>query len=172
MAWRFSSWEVSSPGKPRRTGEVGISRQASRLQGFMSTFGDFNRDLVADMRAHKGKATSGPFVGRDVLILTTKGAKSGETRVTPIVYSRDGDRYVIVASKGGAPTNPHWFHNLMAHPHVSVEVDGEKFAAHARIVDEREYERLYEHHATKNPTFHDYRKKTTRKIPVVLLERV
>ena len=104
-------------------------------------------------------------VPRDVML-------GHDDAVRTIVYSRDGDRYVIVASKGGAPTNPHWFHNLMAHPHVSVEVDGEKFAAHARIVDEHEYERLYEHHATKNPTFHDYRKKTTRKIPVVLLERV
>src|SRR5258708_5385175 len=138
----------------------------------MSTFGDFNRNLIEDMRANKGKPTSGPFVGRDVLILTTKGAKSGETRVTPIVYTRDGDRYVIVASKGGAPTNPSWYHNLKAHPHVTVEVDGDKFAAHASVVDEDEYERLYLHHATRNPAFHDYRKKTTRKIPVVLLERV
>jgi len=138
----------------------------------MSTFGDFNRNLIEDMRANKGKPTSGPFVGRDVLILTTKGAKSGETRVTPIVYSRDGDRYVIIASKGGAPTNPSWYHNLKAHPHVTVEVDGEKFAAHASVVDEDEYERLYLHHATRNPAFHDYRTKTTRKIPVVLLERV
>lgn len=138
----------------------------------MSTFGDFNRDLVEDMRAHKGKATSGPFVGHDVLILTTKGAKSGETRVTPIVYTRDGERYVIIASKGGAPTNPSWFHNLKAHPHVTIEVDGEKFGAHARVVDEDDYERLYQHHASINPGFHEYRKKTTRKIPVVVLERV
>jgi deazaflavin-dependent oxidoreductase (nitroreductase family) len=137
----------------------------------MSSYGDFNRDLVADLRAHKGKATSGPFVGRDVLILTTRGARSGETRVTPVVYSRDGERYVIVASKGGAPTNPAWFHNLKAHSHVTIEVGGEKFAAHARVVDEDDYERLYQHHASINPTFHDYRKKTTRKIPVVVLER-
>ncbi len=138
----------------------------------MSTWGDFNRNLVEDMRAHKGKATSGPFVGRDVLILTTKGAKSGETRVTPIVYTRDGKHYVIIASKGGAPTNPSWFHNLKAHPHVTVEVDGEQFAAHARVVDGDDYERLYDHHASINPSFHDYRKRTARKIPVVVLERV
>lgn len=136
-----------------------------------STYGDFNRGLVEDLRAHKGKATSGPFVGRDVLILTTKGAKSGETRVTPVVYSRDGDRYVIIASKGGAPTNPAWFHNLKAHPKVTIEVGGEAFAAHARVVDEEDYERLYEHHASINPGFHDYRKKTTRKIPVIVLEK-
>lgn len=136
-----------------------------------STYGDFNRALVEDLRAHNGKATSGPFVGREVLILTTKGAKSGETRVTPVVYSRDGDLYVIIASKGGAPTNPAWFHNLKAHPKVTIEVGGDTFAAHARVVDEKDYERLYQHHASINPGFHDYRKKTTRKIPVVVLEK-
>ena len=136
-----------------------------------STYGDFNRALVEDLRAHNGKATSGPFVGREVLILTTKGAKSGETRVTPVVYSRDGDRYVIIASKGGAPTNPAWFHNLKAHPKVTIEVGGDAFTAHARVVDEEDYERLYQHHASINPGFHDYRKKTTRKIPVIVLEK-
>jgi len=138
----------------------------------MSTWGDFNRNLIDDMRANKGKPTSGPFVGRDVLILTTKGAKSGETRVTPIVYSRDGEQLVIIASKGGAPTNPSWYHNLKAHPHVTVEVDGDKFPAHARLAEGDEYERLYQQHASINPNFHDYRKRTTRKIPVVVLERV
>lgn len=137
----------------------------------MSSFGDFNRNLVADLRANRGKATSGPFQGRDVLILTTKGAKSGEVRETPIVYTRDGDRYVIVASKGGAPTNPHWFHNLKAHPEVTVEVGGEKFKARASVMDDEEYERLYQHHASINPQFHEYRTKTTRKIPVVVLEK-
>ena len=72
----------------------------------MSSFANFNRDLIADLRAHGGRATSGPFLGRDVLILTTKGAKSGESRENPLVYTRDGDHYVIVASKGGAPTHP------------------------------------------------------------------
>jgi deazaflavin-dependent oxidoreductase (nitroreductase family) len=138
----------------------------------MSSFGDFNRNLIADLRAHQGKATSGPFMGRDVVILTTKGAKSGEDRETPLVYTRDGDRYVIVASKGGAPTNPHWFHNLRAHPDVTLEIAGEKFQAHAKVIDsEDEYERLYHHHATINPGFHDYRKKTSRRIPVVVLTR-
>lgn len=137
----------------------------------MSSYGDFNRNLVADLRANHGKATAGPFVGRDLLILTTKGAKSGEMRSTPLVYTRDGDRYVIVASKGGAPTHPHWFHNLQAHPNVTVEVGDEKFKAHARVIDDERYERLYHHHATINPSFHEYRTKTTRKIPVVVLER-
>jgi deazaflavin-dependent oxidoreductase (nitroreductase family) len=137
----------------------------------MSSFGDFNRSLVAELRANHGRVTSGPFAGRELLILTTKGAKSGERRSTPLVYTRDGDRYVIVASKGGAPTNPHWFHNLRAHPNVTVEVGDEKFQAHARVIDDDEYERLYHHHATINPVFHEYRAKTSRKIPVIVLER-
>ena len=137
----------------------------------MSSFRNFNRDLIDDLRAHHGKATSGPFVGRDVLILTTKGARSGEVRETPLVYTRDGERYVIVASKGGAPTNPHWFHNLKAHPHVTIEVGGHKIEAHASVVDDEHYERLYGHHASINPGFNEYRTKTTRKIPVIVLEK-
>ena len=136
----------------------------------MSSYGDFNRNLVEDIRKH-GKATSGPFLGRDVLILTTKGARSKEERTTPIVYTREGDKYVIVASKGGSPTHPHWFHNLRAHPDVIVEVGGEKFNARAEVVDGDDYERLYLQHASINPSFHEYRTKTTRKIPVVILER-
>jgi deazaflavin-dependent oxidoreductase (nitroreductase family) len=137
----------------------------------VSKYLDFNRDLIADMRAHGGKATSGPFLGRDVLILTTKGAKSKETRENPLVYTRDGDDYVIVASKGGAPTHPSWYHNLVAHPDVAVEVLGEKFDANAHVAEGGEHERLYEQHAAINPNFHDYRKRTSRKIPVIVLKR-
>ena len=138
----------------------------------MSTsFQDFNRNLIKDLRAN-GKATSGPFVGRDVLILTTRGAKSGEVRETPLVYSRDGDHMVIIASKGGSPTHPSWYHNLVKHPEVTLEVNKDKFKARAHIAEGDEYERLYNQHADINPTFHDYRKKTSRKIPVVVLERI
>ncbi len=140
---------------------------------FMSmNYTDFNRALVDDLRAHGGHATGGPFKGRELLILTTTGAKSGEKRENPLVYSRHGDEYVIVASKGGSPTHPAWFHNLLAHPVVTVEVLGEKFQARARVVDEEDYERLYRQHADINPTFHEYRRKTSRKIPVVVLERI
>lgn len=137
-----------------------------------NTFNDFNRTLIDDMRAHGGKPTGGPFKGRDVLILTTRGAKSGKARENPLVYTRDGNRLVIVASKGGAPTHPAWYHNLRAHPMVTVEVLGEEFQARATVIEsEDEYERLYHQHATINPGFHDYRRKTSRKIPVVVLER-
>jgi deazaflavin-dependent oxidoreductase (nitroreductase family) len=135
-----------------------------------TTYQDFNRNLIKDLRAHGGKATSGPFMGRDVLVLTTKGARSGEVREVPIVFTRDGDNYVVVASKGGAPTNPSWYHNLVAHPEVTVEAGGKRFKARARVAGDDQYERLYQHHASINPGFSDYRKRTTRKIPVVILE--
>lgn len=137
-----------------------------------SNFNDFNRWLIEDLRAHGGKPSDGPFKDRDLLILTTRGAKSGEARENPVVYTRDGDRLVIVASKGGAPTHPGWFHNLKTHPVVTVELLGEKFEARAHVIDGEDYERLYNRHADVNPTFHDYRKKTSRKIPVVVLERM
>jgi deazaflavin-dependent oxidoreductase (nitroreductase family) len=137
-----------------------------------STFLDFNRNLIKDLRANEGKATSGPFMGRDVLILTTKGAKSASERENPLVYTRDGKHYVVVASKGGAPMHPSWFHNLVKHPEVTVEVNGERFKARAHIPTADEYERLYQQHASINPQFLEYRTKTTRQIPVVVLERI
>ena len=137
-----------------------------------STYQDFNRALIQDLRNNGGKATGGPFKGRDVLILTTTGAKSKEQRETPLVYSRDNQHHVIVASKGGAPTHPSWYHNLHAHPVVTVEAGGEKFKARAKVIDGEEYERLYKQHADINPGFWDYRQKTSRKIPVIVLERL
>lgn len=141
------------------------------IRSMSTTFQDFNRDLVKDIRLN-GKATSGPFLGREVLVLTTKGARSGEVRETPLVYTRDGDHIVIVASKGGAPTHPSWYHNLVKHPEVTVEHGKDKFKARAHVADGEEYERLYTQHADINTGFHDYRKKTTRKIPVIVLERI
>jgi deazaflavin-dependent oxidoreductase (nitroreductase family) len=135
-----------------------------------NSFRDFNQALIKDLRTNEGKATSGPFVGRDVLILTTKGAKSGEERENPLVYSRDNGSYVIVASKGGAPTHPSWYHNLVAHPSVTVEARGKRFTARAHVAEGDEYERLYNQHASNSPQFHEYRKKTSRKIPVIVLK--
>lgn len=132
----------------------------------------FNDDLIADYRAN-GTATSGPFVGRQLLLLTTTGAKSGSARTVPVVYTKDGDDYIVVASKGGAPTSPDWFHNLKADPTVTVEVGKEKFQATAIVASPvAERERLYEAHARSNPGFRDYLKKTTRTIPVVRLKRI
>ncbi len=132
----------------------------------------WNDELIADYRAN-GKPTKGPFVGRQVLLLTTKGAKSGADRTVPVVYSTEGNDYVVVASKGGAPTSPSWYHNLKANPSVTVEVGRERFAARANIAKpDSERLRLYAAHAKVHPGFLDYVKKTTRRIPVIRLERV
>jgi deazaflavin-dependent oxidoreductase (nitroreductase family) len=136
-------------------------------------YNDFNRSLIADLRANGGKASGGPFKGGQVLILTTKGAKSGEPREHPLAYSEDEGLHVVVASKGGAPTHPAWFHNLKKHPIVTVEVEGETFKAKANVVeDDEEYERLYAQHAAIMPGFNEYRQKTSRKIPVIVLEPI
>jgi deazaflavin-dependent oxidoreductase (nitroreductase family) len=133
-------------------------------------YNDFNRSLIADLRANAGKATSGPFVGRPVLILTNTGAKSGEVRETPLAYTRDGDNYVVIASKGGAPTHPGWFHNLVANPDVKLEVLGETIPARARVAEGDEHDRLYDAQARLMPAFADYQRRTSRKIPVIVLE--
>ena len=131
---------------------------------------DFDTTLIADLRAHAGQASSGPFVGRPLLVLATTGAKTGERREAPLVYSRDHDAYVIVASDSGAPTHPAWYHNLVADPQVTIEVGSERFEMTARVVDGAERRRLYDQHAQLHPVFRDYETQTTRVIPVVLLE--
>src|SRR3954453_21234142 len=141
------------------------------LQKETNRMADFNEMLIQDLRAHGGQATSGPFVGRPMIIITTTGAKTWKPRTTPLVYTRHGDGYVIVASKGGSDTDPAWYRNILANPSVTVEVDGQTFRAHARVTDEAERQQLYERHADVHPSFHDYVKKTSRVIPVIVLER-
>lgn len=131
----------------------------------------YNQNLIAEFRANGGKVT-GRFAGRPVLILTTTGAKSGERRTIPLVYTTDGDRLVIIASKGGAPTNPDWYHNLRANPEATVELPGETFKVRARVAEGDERRRLFDAQAALMPGFADYEKKTTRQIPVLVLERV
>lgn len=136
-----------------------------------SDYAAFTRALIEDVRTN-GRPTSGPFEGRSVLVLTTTGAKSGEPRVVPLVYSRDGDRYVIMASKGGAPTNPAWYANLKANPVVTVETGGERFQARASEIEGDERQRIWDAHVEINPGFAEYEQKTTRVIPVIVLERI
>lgn len=133
--------------------------------------GTFNGSLVADFRAH-GKVTGGRFAGRQLLLLTTVGRKSGAARTMPLAYSQDGDRYVVAASKGGMPTNPAWYPNLLQNPIVTVEVGTETFRARATVPDPAERRRLYDQHATVHQSFRDYEKRTSRVIPVVILERI
>lgn len=130
---------------------------------------NFNQTIIETFRANGGKV---PGWSR-LLLLTTTGAKTGVQRTSPIAYSTDGDRLVIAASKGGAPTHPSWYSNLLANPIVTVELDSERFQARATVVtDVVERDRLYAQHAELMPGFAEYEKKTTRKIPVVLLERI
>jgi deazaflavin-dependent oxidoreductase (nitroreductase family) len=137
-----------------------------------AAFAEMTRALIEDVRAHDGVVTAGPFVGRPVLLLTTIGARTGHPRLAPLVYSRVGDRLVIVASKGGAPSHPAWYVNLVANPVVTIEAAGETFGARATVVEGEERERLYAAHAAIHPSFHDYRERTSRVIPVVVLERI
>jgi deazaflavin-dependent oxidoreductase (nitroreductase family) len=137
----------------------------------MADKNDFQTNVITEFRANGGKV-GGMFEGTPMLLLTTTGAKSGQPRVAPVAYTTDGDRLVVIASKGGAPTNPDWFRNLVAHPIVTVELGAETFRARASVAESPERERLYDQHAAIMPGFAEYQRKTTRQIPVVVLERV
>jgi deazaflavin-dependent oxidoreductase (nitroreductase family) len=130
----------------------------------------WTRTLMEDIREHGGPS-QGPMAGRPLMILTTTGAKSGEERSAVVTYTRDGDRYIVAASKSGAPTNPAWYYNLLANPTATVETGGEKFQARATEATGDERERLWNQHAEQRPEFRDYPNKTTRVIPVLVLER-
>jgi len=134
----------------------------------MSGPSNYNQAVIDSFRTNGGKV-QGP---NSLILLTTTGARSGEPRTNPVAYSTDGDRLIVVASKGGAPTNPDWYFNLVAHPTVTVEQGTERFQAHATIAEGDERDRLYAHHAEVMPGFADYQEKTTRKIPVIILERI
>jgi deazaflavin-dependent oxidoreductase (nitroreductase family) len=134
----------------------------------MSSPGNYNQIVIQQFRANGGKV-SGP---NQLILLTTIGAKSKQPRTTPVAYSTDGDRLVIAASKGGGPTNPDWYFNLLANPMVTVELGTEQFQARASVVTGAERDRLYAQHAALMPGFADYEKKTARRIPVVVLERI
>jgi deazaflavin-dependent oxidoreductase (nitroreductase family) len=109
--------------------------------------------------------------GSTVLLLTTTGRKTGEKHTTPLIYARDGDNYVIVASKGGAPAHPGWYRNLAKDPEVEVQVLGEVFPARARTAEGEERERLWRKANEVWPHYEEYQRKTDREIPVVVLER-
>ena len=131
---------------------------------------DWNKATIEEFRANKGKV-GGPFEDANLLLLHTIGAKSGLERVNPMRYFIDNDRYVVVASKGGADTHPDWYHNLLAHPEVSVEVGTEQFAAIAVAASEPERTKLYEKMESISSGFTEYKHKTSRVIPVVILTR-
>jgi deazaflavin-dependent oxidoreductase (nitroreductase family) len=141
------------------------------FEDFPDDFAGFNNALIEEFRSNRGKVT-GHFAGAPLVLVTTTGAKSGLERTAPLVHTMDGDNVVIIASKGGAPTSPDWFHNLVANPDVTVELPSETYAARARVTEGAERDRLFRAQAELMPNFAEYEKATTRVIPVVVLERV
>ena len=134
----------------------------------MAAPSEYNQKIIDEFRANDGKV-GGPFEGMQMILLTTTGAKSGEKTTTPLVYSPDGKNMVVIASMGGAPKNPAWYHNIKAHKDVTIDIGNGEFAAEAieALGDTRDA--LYAAQAAKYPAFAEYEKKTTRKIPVIVL---
>jgi len=134
-------------------------------------FNAFNRGIIEEFRANHG-VVGGPFEGAPMILVTHKGAKTGTERTSPLVYSRDGDDVVIIASMGGAPTHPAWFHNIKAHPQVQVEIGDDSYLANAEILTEgEERQRLFDQQAALMPNFKEYQEKTDRVIPVIVLTK-
>src|SRR5271157_2120625 len=104
---------------------------------------EFNKGVIDEFRKNGGKV-GGPFAGAPMVLLTHKGAKSGTIYTTPLVYSKDGNRIVIIASKAGAPNHPAWYHNIVAHPEVTLEIGTERFRAKATVTQGEERERLFD----------------------------
>lgn len=131
---------------------------------------NWDRQIIEEFRANGGNI-GGQFTGVPLLLLTTTGAKSGEPRTRPLAYLSDAGHVYVFAGNRGAPTNPAWYHNLVAHPDVTVEIGTEKFEARASVVDDAEANRLGSIQLQKIPALGELQAKITRKVPVVLLER-
>src|SRR6516162_4886817 len=144
---------------------------SDRLNLDPSAVDRLNESIIEEFRANQGRV-GGPLEGWPVLLLTMTGAKTGRTLVRPLCYSRDANRIVVIASRGGAPRNPPWYYNLVANPVVTVEVGTEKFRARAEQVCGSERTRLFDAAAKLLPLFADYQKKTKRELPVLTLKRI
>ena len=130
---------------------------------------DWNAQIIEEFRANSGKV-GGQFEGAPLLLLHTTGAKSGQARVNPMMYQADGENFAVFASKAGAPTNPDWYHNLVANPRASIEVGESTVNVIARIAEGEDRDRLWSRQKELYPGFSDYEAKTTREIPVIVLE--
>jgi deazaflavin-dependent oxidoreductase (nitroreductase family) len=137
----------------------------------MTDRSDRNQRIVEEFRANEGRVGP-PFEDVPILLLHHRGARTGTERVNPLAYLPDGDRYVIIASKGGAPTNPDWYHNVVANPDVTIEVGTETLTARAVVVTGEERDELYRRQAERLPAFGQYAQRTRRTIPVIALEPV
>ena len=137
----------------------------------MKIISEWNQAIVEEFRANGGNV-GGRFTDRTLLLLHTIGRKSGRELINPLAYVRDDDRYVIIASKGGADAHPDWYYNLISHPDVTIEVGTDSFQVHAEEAHEPERSRLYEKMIEMMPAFADYRQKAARIIPVIVLKKV
>ncbi len=135
----------------------------------MSAVNDFNQQMIDEFRANHGKL-GGMFEGNTMLLLHHNGAKSGTERVNPLAYQASTGGYAVFASKGGAPTNPDWYHNLKAHPDVSIEVGDDTIPVRARVAEGEERKKIWTKQKAAIPTFAEYEQNTDRQIPVVILE--
>jgi len=131
---------------------------------------DWNQNTIEEFRANEGKV-GGYFEGRPILLLHHKGAQSGVERVNPVMYETLDNGFAVFASKAGADTNPDWYHNLKANPETTVEVGSETIPVKARIADPQEREPIWSRWKQANPNFAEYETKTSREIPVVILDR-
>jgi deazaflavin-dependent oxidoreductase (nitroreductase family) len=136
----------------------------------MSSFGDFNAYTIAEFHKNHGKV-GGNFEGAPLLLLHTVGKRSGKPRVNPVMYLKDGERYLVFASKGGADTHPDWFLNLKARPDIKIEVGDETIDVRAEEIKGPEHDALYARQAKLFPNFAEYQRKTKRVIPVVALTK-
>jgi deazaflavin-dependent oxidoreductase (nitroreductase family) len=132
---------------------------------------DWNKGIIEEFRANAGKV-GGYFEGKPMLLIHTIGAKSGKSHINPTIYTTDGDKLIVIASNGGAPKHPDWYHNLVANPLVTVEMGTEQFQARAEVLPEPDRTRLYKQMITVMDSFAEYEQKTTRVIPVIALTRV
>src|SRR5579859_7269184 len=132
---------------------------------------NFNQQIISEFRANEGKVGGG-FNGAPMVLLTTTGAKSGKRYTTPLVYLAEGDRMFIFASFAGAPTNPAWFHNILANPRVSIEVGPDRYEADAIVLTGDERDRVFAAQVKAMPGFAGYQAKTSRVIPVVELRKL
>ena len=132
---------------------------------------DYNDRVIAEFRASDGRI-GGSYHNGELLLLHTIGAKSGLERINPLVTFEDGGKLILIASKGGAPSNPGWYYNLVANPRVEIEYGTEKFEAEATVISEPERTALFEKAGALYPFYNEYTKKTTRTIPVIALSRL
>ena len=135
------------------------------------SYADFTRQVIEEFRANGGRV-GGPFEAADLVLLTTTGARSGRPHTVPLGVVHDGERLLVVGSAGGAPRHPAWYHNVLAHPGVTVEHGDEVFAAHAEPAAGADRDRLFALVVSVAPGYADYQLATTRTLPVVVLRRV